>query len=125
MTAMTWNAFSHSYTPRSSGSSPHPPQHPLHMRDRGFRQDAVAQIEDEGFCGERLEHLVDRAIERAAAGQQGERIEIALHRPTGLDAVARKAAIDHPIETDRIDRDMLDVAQQRAAGAARKPDDFC
>ena len=63
-------------------------------------------------------------VERRAAGEQHQRIEIALHRPRRLDLLAREAAIDHPVESDRIDRDPLDIAPQRRAGAARKPDDL-
>ena len=41
-----------------------------------------------------------------------------------LDLVARKVQIDHPVQTNGIDFDILDVAFQVAAGAARKPDDL-
>src|SRR5258708_39408511 len=52
------------------------------------------------------------------------RIEIALHRAPALDLIARKIKINHPIQTNGIDFDILDVTFQVAAGAARKPDDL-
>src|SRR5262249_29632004 len=99
MTEMMCSAFSHAYstpTPRLSSSSPHPREHLLDMGDRRLRQDAVAQIEDEGLLRERRKHVVDRPIERGAPCQQRQRIEIALHGSPGLDLLARKAAVDHP-----------------------------
>ena len=69
-------------------------------------------------------NCIDAAVERRAAGAQRQRIEIALHRPTTLDVIARKIQIHHPVETNGIDFDVLDVAFQVAAGAARKPDDL-
>ena len=41
-----------------------------------------------------------------------------------LDLIAREIQIDHPVEPDRIDRNVLDIALQIAAGTARKPDDL-
>ena len=41
-----------------------------------------------------------------------------------LDLIARKIKINHPIQTDGIDFDILDVAFQVAAGAAGKTDDL-
>ena len=79
-------------------------QHLLDMRDRRLRQDAVAEIEDERPAGERLQYRIDGAVERLAAGQQRQRIEIALHRPAALDAARARIKIDHPVEADRIDR---------------------
>ena len=38
--------------------------------------------------------------------------------------IARKIKIHHPVESDRIDFNVLDVAFQIAAGAARKSDDL-
>ena len=55
---------------------------------------------------------IDAAVERRAAGAQRQRIEIALHRPRALDRIARKIQIHHPVETDGIDFEFLDVAFQ-------------
>src|ERR1700738_1555870 len=58
---------------------PHPLDHLLDMRDRGFRQNAVAEVEDQPPGGEIRKHVVDRAIERSTTGDQRQRIEIALN----------------------------------------------
>ena len=67
---------------------PHPLDHLLDMRDRGFRLDAVAEVEDQPAAGEIRQHVVDRAIERSAAGDQRQRIEIALNGDAVLHALA-------------------------------------
>src|ERR1700682_4154568 len=106
MTEMMWKAFSHSYTSWSSCSvlSPHARKHLLDVRDRRLGQNAVPEIEDERLGCKRLEHSLDLAIERGAAGDERQRVEIALYRPTTLDVLARVGAIDHPIEPNRVDR---------------------
>src|SRR5882724_786527 len=67
---------------------PYPLHHLLDMRDRGFRLNAVAEVEDQPAAGVVRQHVVDGAIERGAAGDQGERIEIALNGDTALHALA-------------------------------------
>src|SRR5262245_66455785 len=92
------------------------------MGERGLRQDAVAEIEDERSLGEHLEDAVDRTIERRAACHPHQGVEISLHRYAPLDLIAREREIDGPIEPHGIDRDLLDVAQKRCADAAWKSD---
>ena len=58
------------------------------MGDRGFRLDAVAEIEDQPALRVIGQHIVDGAVERGAAGDQRQRIEIALHRDQALHALA-------------------------------------
>src|SRR4051812_772178 len=111
MTAMMWNALTHPYI----GSAPHASQHLLDMGDRRLRQDAVAEIEDERSIRECLHHRIDSTVERAAAREQCERIEIALHRHQVLHAVARKAAFDPPVEADGIDSGFGHVAREHRA----------
>src|SRR5262249_6953644 len=48
-----------------------------------------------------------------------------LHRATRLNFIARKLAVDHPVQSDRIERHALDVANQRRAGASWEADDLC
>ena len=60
------------------------------MRKRGLGQDAVAEIEDEATARKIRQHVIDRAIERVAAGHQRQRIEIALHRDLGLHTLAHE-----------------------------------
>ena len=47
-------------------SAPHPLQHLLDMGDRGFRLDAVAEIEDQPPLGVIRQHVIDGAVERRA-----------------------------------------------------------
>src|SRR6516225_8010339 len=131
MIAMTWKAFNHTYMRRSDA---HPGvilcpayacKHLLHMCDRRLRQDAVTEIEDEGPLGKRFEYVVHRAIERSAADEQRQRVEVSLHRHAPLDLITCKNAINRPIEADRIDRDVFDVAQERGADATRKSNHLC
>src|ERR1700724_4092352 len=70
--------------------SPHPLDHLLDMRDRGFRLDAVAEVEDQPAAGVIRKHVVDRLIQRRAAGDQRQRIEIALDGDTVLHPFADK-----------------------------------
>src|SRR5215467_15954499 len=131
MIAMTWKAFNHTYMRRPDAHSDvilcpaYACKHLLHMCDRRLRQDAVSEIEDEGPLGKHLEYVVHRTIERSAADEQRQRVEISLHRHAPLDLITRKNGIDRPIETDRIDRDVFDVAQERSADATRKSDHLC
>src|SRR5207253_6009285 len=81
----------------------HPFQHAFHMRDRRLREDAVPEVEDKRPAGKRLQYHINRAVERRPAGDQYQRIEIALHWKAALDLVAGKDPIDHPVETDRVD----------------------
>src|SRR5690242_12830394 len=67
---------------------PHPLHHLLDMGDRRFRLDAMTEIEDQRALAVIRQHIVDRAIERVAAGDQRERIKIALHRGAALHAFA-------------------------------------
>src|SRR5258708_5771388 len=111
---------------RTSGLSPaHVREHTLHMRDRGLRHDAVAEIEDKRPIRKCLEYLVDGAVERGTAGDQHQRIEVALHGDARLDLIARKGEVGHPIETHTVDRDLLHITQKARAYAARKSDHFC
>src|SRR5262245_27303072 len=95
------------------------------MCDRRLRQDAVSEIEDEGPLGKRLEYVIDRAVERSAAGEQHQRVEVSLHRHAPLNLTTRKSRIDRPIEADGIDRNIFHVAQERSADTTRKSDYLC
>ena len=54
------------------------------MVDRGLGKNAMAEIEDEGARGERLEDRVHAPVKCGASGDEQDRIEIALHRNEGL-----------------------------------------
>src|SRR5690606_33914850 len=88
---------------RSCPASADSSDHLLDMRNRGIRRDAVAEIENKRSRRKCLEHRVDRGIERLPAGDQHQRIEVALHGDAALDALARKVLVDHPVKPDRIE----------------------
>src|ERR1700693_2529067 len=67
---------------------PHPLQHLLDMRDRSFRLDAVAEVEDQPALCVVRKHVIDRLIECGAAGDQRQGIEIALDGDAVLHAFA-------------------------------------
>ena len=66
----------------------HAADHLLHVCDRRFRLDAVAEIEDQSAGGIVFQHVVDSAIECRATGDQRQRIEITLQCNTILYALA-------------------------------------
>src|SRR5580693_5601901 len=98
MTAMMWNALIHSYMVAN------PRDQTFHMSDGRVRQDAVAKIENKRVSPERLEDGVDRIIERRSAGEQHQRIEIALNGTQRLNVVPREMQFRHPVETHGVDR---------------------
>src|SRR5262249_46019308 len=95
------------------------------MCDRRLWQDAVSEIEEEGPLETRLEYVTDRAVQRGAAGEQHQRVEVPLHRHAPLDLITRKRRIDGPIEPDGIDRNIFHVAQECGADTTRKSDYLC
>src|SRR5580704_14980947 len=104
MTAMMWNALIHSYIVA------YPRDQTFHMRDGRVRQDAVAKVEDERVTSERFEDDIDRMIERRSAGEQHQRIEIALNGPQRLNVVTRKIQFRHPIEPHRVNGHGIQIA---------------
>src|SRR5665213_2202696 len=91
----------------SSGMRPHPLDHLLDMRDRGFRLDTVAEIEDQPAFGVIRQHVVDRPVERSAAGDQRQRVEIALDRHAVLHVLADQYRVGRPVDADRVDAGCL------------------
>src|SRR4051795_11825977 len=84
-------------------SAPHAPQHLLDMGDRRLRLDAVAEIEDEPPLRKVRQRVVDRAVERIAAGDEHQRIEIALHGDLALYALADEGRLRSPVDADGVD----------------------
>ncbi len=105
--------------------SSHPFHHLLDMRDRGFRLNAVAEIEDQPAAGVIRQHIIDRSIERGTTCDQHQRIEIALYRDTALNFLADQRGLGGPIDADGIDAGRFDIGWQQRAGPARKTDDLC
>ena len=70
------------------------------------------------------EHVVHLAVERLAAGEQDQRIDIALHRHARLDfsrAKSRSISLSRLTASTPVS---VDIARDILAGAARKTDDF-
>src|ERR1700726_636405 len=117
MTAMMWNALIQSYMVAN------PRDQTFHMGDGRVRQDAVAKVENKRALPERFEDSVDRMIERCSAGEQHQRIEIALNGTQRLNLIARKTQLYHPIEPHRVDWHSFEVARQLSSRTTRKADD--
>ncbi len=82
------------------------------MRDRRIRQDAVAEIENKRPGRKCRQDRIDRPIERRAAGQKHQRIEIALNRAQWLNVLADKTKVGRPINADGVDGDGIEEARQ-------------
>src|ERR1700728_4353627 len=85
----------------------------------------MAEIENKRTGREGLKNCIDRPVERRSTGQKRQRIEITLNRPHALHLLAREAELDHPIETDSVDRNTLDIRDKLSSRAAGKTDDLC
>src|SRR5262249_52368142 len=105
-------------------SAPHAPHHLLDMGDRSFRQNAVAEVEDQPALRVVRQHIVDRAIERRAAGDQRQRIEIALDGDARLHALADEGRLGSPVDADSIDAGCLDIDWKLRRGATGEADDL-
>src|ERR1700726_2872001 len=114
MTAMMWNALTHSYIVAN------PRDQTFHMGDRRVRQDAVAKVENKRMSPERFEDGVDRMIECCPTGEQHQRIKIALNGAQRLNVVARELQFRHPVEPHSVDRHGIQIALQLRAGTTRK-----
>src|SRR5262249_60273753 len=87
-----------------------PTQHTLRVRYGGFGEDAVAEIENERPSRKRFQHRIDFPIQRGSSGQQCHGIQISLPWLTRLNFVTGEPAIDHPIESNRIERHLFNIA---------------
>jgi hypothetical protein len=77
---------------------PNPTHQSFDVGDRRLRQNAMAKVEDQRPCPKRPNDVVDRIVEPLAAGNQGERIEIALYGRNRLDAIGGKSEIHSRIK---------------------------
>ena len=75
-----------------------------------------------GPIGKRLEDAIDRPVERRPACDQRQRVEIALDRHAPLHLIAHEPGIRRPVEAHGVDRNLLNVAQERGADPTRKSD---
>ena len=97
---MMWNALTQSIRLLPP---PHPLDQPLDMLDRRVRRDAMAEIEDVRAAAHRGKDRVDALVERLPAGDEAERIEIALQRRRRRNELARQRHRRHPVDRDGID----------------------
>ena len=67
------------------------------MRDRGFRQDAVAEVEDQPAARVIRQHVVDGAVERGAGALLPAYVEA-----TGVDAVSIDWAAEPSLIRERV-----------------------
>src|SRR6185436_3473104 len=92
------------------------------MLDRRLGRDAMAEIEDQRSAAEMLQDRIDALRERLTAGNQPKRVEIALHRALGLQAL-RLAEGHRPVKAQRRRTGLLPVAFVKRTGATWKTDD--
>src|SRR5204863_9949021 len=90
----------------------HALQHLLDMRDRRLGQEAMAEIENERSARESFENSIDAAVKCRTTCEQRKRIEITLHRNAALHLIARERLVDHPVEPNRIEPDVLHITRQ-------------
>ena len=88
------------------------------MRDRGFRRDAVAEVEDQPASRIVVEYVVDSAIERGAGAQLPAYVDA-----TGIDAVSIDWAAEPSLIRERVQSKVavqgnLDPLALIAGGAA-------
>src|SRR5215212_626552 len=104
-----------SYLPRTA---PHAGDQALHVRNRRFRHHAVAEVEDVRPAAGRFENAVDAPVQSLAAGDEGERVEVALGRHPLRQGRQQDRRVEGPVEGERIAdavaRDAL------AAGSAQR-----
>src|SRR5207342_1943479 len=93
------------------------------MCDRRRLLDPVAQVEDVGPVAERVKDALYGVRQFLPAGDQGQRIEIALYRQSGRQFARRPRRIDRLVEADGIDSRSRRIGAKLAAGSLGKADD--
>src|SRR5262245_23310272 len=95
---------------------------PRDVVDRRLGQNAMPEIEDEGARAKGGEDRLHAPVEARAAGDEKDRIEIALHRNESLQPVLDESERLAGIAADCIDARLLGVALGVEACAAREAD---
>src|SRR5688500_7735674 len=116
ITKMMWPALSQRYVITSAccmclrlapgGSAapaPHDAEEVLDIGDGCLLADSVPEVENVGAVSKRLENVLRLALQLGSAGEQEQRIEIALHRHPGWKLARGPQRIDCLVEADRID----------------------
>ncbi len=84
----------------------------------------MAKIENEWLLSERFEDSIDSCIERRTAREQNQRIQIALHGAFRLNVLTCEIELNHPVKTNCIDGNRVEIIAQLSRSAARKPNDL-
>src|SRR5690242_8330233 len=90
------------------------------MLGRGLGNDAMAEIEDEGTAAEAMQQPGDALPHRDTAGDEQQRVEIALHRPQPPLHLLRGGVRDGRVEADRGHLRLGEIRGIKPARAARK-----
>ena len=93
------------------------------MLRRGGLDHAVAQVEDERLAGQRLQNLRRGVAQGLATGGEHDRVQVALHRQSGLQIPGRPSHRDGGVEPDRIHPTARHVSLIGEARTARETDD--
>src|SRR5258708_3537489 len=88
------------------------------MCDRGFGEDGGAEVEGQPAHHVIRKHVIDRGIERRAAGNQRQGIEIALNGDAVLHALADQRRLGGPVDADGVDAGCFHIAGQQRTGAS-------
>src|SRR6185437_4172615 len=82
-------------------------------------QDAVAEVEDmAGAAGGLVENRADAPANLGEAGEQRDRIEVALHADAVAEAGPRLAKVDAPVQSDDVAAGLAHQLQQVAGHGA-------
>ena len=76
------------------------------MLNGRLRRDAVPKVEDERAMPQRLHNRVHALVERLSAGNQPQRVQIALNRPLGLQA-ARCISVEDDTDVSPLNLGMI------------------
>src|SRR6202011_855888 len=95
----------------------------LDILGRRLRQHTMSEIEYKGTAPERPAKFSHRGFERGAAGNQQDRVKIALNRCERLQPLTGIAARHHRIEADPVDPGLRDVALVEETRTTREADD--
>ncbi len=107
----------------ATGPGPaHPRDQALHVGDRGFRNDAVAEVEDVRAAAGRGEDVVDSAVQSLSAGDEGERVEVALRRRARRQGRQRARRVERPVERERVPDAVAGEPLEMPAAAADEDD---
>ncbi len=93
------------------------------MRDRGFRLDAVAKVEDQSPSAGIRQHVINSAIQRVTARDQYQWVEIALHRNARLNPFTYQRRFRRPVDADRVDSGCIRTYPGSNAAAPREEAD--